>query len=667
MFNALLGRKQPQRAAAADHARNGARLVAALEKLESASRISKPLHQSGVLDAALRLLKQPDGVRVLAGHAERFAAAGVFRGSDWDHPAALQPRLVRGALTGDPRTVVIEVLSELRFLAIVEGRAFDPEVTAAGARNFLSDLLALNMDLLFGRAGEAERQLETSLRDGIREALELVAQAISTDDLFAAMAGEIEAVLKQQPVHVLPVRAQIAQLAVVLASGPELSAPVRERAQALVDALFQPSPLSAGDPGAQAYLAALSGASREMLMQEADACARSMHRHRIVSDYHALLLAHVNVAAPDLVARVLGASELGRQSLGCFRALVTALIDDAVSVAMPQVVLAIWALLERGVLFHAPVAPALWRQRRLDVQGPAEDRIRAVYGPDADARALLLGGIVMVIGMPLGVGQGNNPTCQAARAIALFAQMEPDYLLQLLCWAVRDDEIVMRFEGDYISSRGLADGLMSALDGSLDPVSLALVPHLDRIYAEMVRRASGRGEDQHKWVNPPFHGWWVPRGCRVLVDVATGAIKDFETFQRDFYASYHPFYNGNQPVIHPQPAGIASTNARGEFVGWHAISIQRVTLDPTGEMRVYFHNPNDEGRQQWARDLHTSTQSNGEIPGESSLLFGEFASRVYLFHYDPLEEGDPAAVPQDEIAGVADMARHSWAAGRAWS
>lgn len=666
MFNTLFGRKRGQDAVQPDLAAHEARFTAALERLEGASRISKPLHQGPVYDAALKLLKQAGGVEVLAAHAPRYMSAGVFRGSDWDHPEALQPRLVRGALTGEPRVVAMEALSELRFAALARGTARDDAVSADDARAFLSDVLAFNMDLVFGAGGEAERGQETALRAGVRAVLEHLTQTIDPDDVVSAMTGEIAATLRQRPVHVLGVRAQIARLAGALAGHPALSPSVLDRARALTAGLFEPSSLSAGDPGADAYVAALANAPAQTLASEAAACARSMHATGIVSDYHVLLLAHVNRTAPDLVPQVLGLSELGRQSLACYADLVRALIEDGATLAMPQMVLGLWSLLERGVLFHAPVSPALWRQLRLPVTGPAAERIAAVFGPQADARALLLAGTVMVLGLPLGVGQGNNPTCQSARAITLFSQMAPDYLLQLLCWAVRDDEIVMRFEGDYISSAGLRDGLAPVLDGSLDPVSLALVPHLDRIYAEMGRRAAGRGEDQHKWINPPFHGWWVSRGCRVLVDIATGAIADFDGFQRDFYASYHPFYNGNQPVIHPQPAGIAATNARGRFLGWHAISIQRVGLDPSGEMRVYFHNPNDEGRQQWAHDMHTSTERNGEIAGESSLLFKEFASRVYLFHFDPLEEGDPAAVPAGEIAEAADMAKRSWAAERAW-
>ena len=90
---------------------------------------------------------------------------------------------------------------------------------------------------------------------------------------------------------------------------------------------------------------------------------------------------------------------------------------------------------------------------------------------------------------------------------------------------------------------------------------------------------TGEG-DPHRWVNPEFHGWWSGRGFRINVDVATGNLIDLDEFLRHFYASYHPFYNGNQPLIHPQPAGIAVTDSAARYIGWHAITILRVAPGP---------------------------------------------------------------------------------------
>jgi hypothetical protein len=133
---------------------------------------------------------------------------------------------------------------------------------------------------------------------------------------------------------------------------------------------------------------------------------------------------------------------------------------------------------------------------------------------------------------------------------------------------------------------------------------------------------------------------------------------------RRFYVVYHPYYNGNQPVIHPQPAGLAVTDSSGRFVGWHAVTVVRVALDIHGDMRVYFFNPNNDSGQDWGCDVVVSTQGFGEYFGESSLPFAQFVSRLYIFHYDPLESRDPSVVEQSDIDRVYAMASASWAAQR---
>ncbi len=174
----------------------------------------------------------------------------------------------------------------------------------------------------------------------------------------------------------------------------------------------------------------------------------------------------------------------------------------------------------------------------------------------------------------------------------------------------------------------------------------------------------GREGDMHQWVNRELHGWWVGRGCDIAVDVATGKLSDFDGFVRRFYAAYHPKYNGNQPVIHPQPAGVAMTDSAARYVGWHAISICRVALDSDSVMRVYFFNPNNDSGQDWGNDVVVATEGHGERFGESSLPIAAFVSRLYLFHFDPLEQGLPDALPAEEVALITDMARGSWAADR---
>ncbi len=340
------------------------------------------------------------------------------------------------------------------------------------------------------------------------------------------------------------------------------------------------------------------------------------------------------------------------------------MIDLAVHPETSQAIYGLALMLERGILYQPPVAPALWRQVALELSPYSQQRLTIAFGATPSPSARLMEGVLCMLGQPLGVGQGNNPTCQSARALSMWAYNDPDYLLQMIVWATRDDEIIMHFEGQPVSSRENLEGVAKTLPMDLDPVSLLVVPHLDRIYNEMGRRCVARNEDPHRWVNPEFHGWWAGRGFRIAVDVATGKLFQLEDFLRHFYACYHPYYNGNQPLIHPQPAGVAVTDSAARFIGWHAISLLRVSLDPQQVMRMYFFNPNNDSGQDWGDGVVVSTAGNGERYGESSLPFEAFLSRLYIFHYDPLEPGDPSGVDEHNVREVVQMIYRTWAKNR---
>ena len=204
-----------------------------------------------------------------------------------------------------------------------------------------------------------------------------------------------------------------------------------------------------------------------------------------------------------------------------------------------------------------------------------------------------------VLGLPLGVGQGNNPTCQSARAISMWAYLDPDYLLQMIAWAARDDEVVMHFEGQRLSSRDLEG--KAPMD--VDAVSALLVPHLDRIYhamgdcAPVAATIRTAGSTRNSTA-----GGSAAASC----SPSTSPPANWRTTRlssANFHASYHPCYNGNQTLAHPQPAGLAITDSAGRFIGWHAITILRVSLDRKGDMRVYFYNPNNDSGQDFGNGV----------------------------------------------------------------
>lgn len=637
----------------------------ALELLDRAPEFAKPGKLGRVFDTARRVMMVSGGCAQLESRAAILESAGIFAGSDWASPETLVPALTPQTLSSaDPHTVVIEALSELRLLAVARGDFVHPVVSAEHAHHFLTQVLATNLALLFSPLSEAERETQGSLAELPRNLLQHLADSVGYQHVIDQLIGEIWRILQQRPIQVDPVKRMITQISLCQANPDIDLGNSGQGADRLVSSLFGPTHACREDPGIEIYQERLDYMDHAALQSEATGFARAMHDTGLASAYHAVLMRHLFNQAEHLLAEAMGLSATGRDCLLCYRELVLALIDKGVHPGTPQAIYGLALMLERGILFQLPVAPAMWRQLGLPLSDWSRERLAMAFGTAVPAEALLLEGVLCMLGQPLGVGQGNNPTCQSARALSMWAYNDPDYLLQMVTWAARDDEIIMHFEGQPVSSQESLSGVATTLPIDLDAVSLLVVPHLDRIYAEMGRRCIGREGDPHRWVNPEFHGWWAGRGFRLNVDVPTGNLVDLDDFIRHFYAAYHPYHNGNQPLIHPQPAGIAVTDSAARFIGWHAITILRVNLDQTDEMRLYFYNPNNDSGQNWGDGVEVSTAGQGERFGEASLPFAQFLSRLYIFHYDPLEHGEPASVTRKELDEVIGYIQRSWGAGR---
>ena len=642
------------------------KLERALGRLREARPFAKFEHQRPVLELSRRLLVQPDGLERLYEFAPRLDEAGIFAGSDWDNPAALLPGLVSTTLQAEDRaTVVLEVVSHLRLLAVAGGRHSCPGLSAEQAEHFLTQVLALNLNRLFGGGSEADRVRLGTLGVAVDELFQFLLSHIGFRDILSSLVDEIWRILAQRPIQLGHVKRMITEIAVVLARGAGDLGEARLGADRLISALFGPTQGCLEDPGLEVYRSRLAAMDLPTLQREALGFARAMHDTGLVSDYHAVFLRQMlEHGHHKQIPIALGLSSTGQDMLRCFPDLVRRLIADAVHPETAQTVYGLAMLLEGGVLHAPPIAPALWRQIGLTLSENSEATLAAVFGERQAPRVFLLAGVISVLGQPLGIGQGNNPTCQAARALSMWAHNDPDFLLHFIAQASRSDTILMHFEGRPINSLDLDPGKVFSALLDTDPVSTILVPHLDRVYNEMGRLCAQRGEDPHQWINPEFHGWWVGRGFMIAVDVPSGNLKKYDDFLHHFYANYHPFYNGDQPLIHPQPAGLAVTDSSAAFVGWHAITLLRVAQDQEQTMRLYFYNPNNDSGQNWGNGVVVSTQGHGERFGESSLPFSELASRLYIFHYDPAQEPQEPEIPTEEMEAVRQMAWESWAAER---
>ncbi|MHA6782177.1 hypothetical protein ACVGOW_14490 [Pseudonocardia saturnea] len=646
----------------------GKRLAAlddAMRAMADTRDFGKHLKLRQVLDAMRRVLLQPGGFAAVQARAEALEQAGLFRGTDWASPEILVPALSGGSLhSTDADTVLIEAASELRMLAVATGAYAHPTMSAEDARQFLSQVLAMNLTLLFTPPSEAERTTQGRTAQLIRDLFRHLGEQVGYANILDRLVEEIWRILRQRPIQVDQVQAMITQIAVYRGDPDVDLGPTGQGVDRLISSLFGTTEACREDPGLEVYRSRLEAMDPSALQYEAAGFARAMHDTGLVSPYHADLLRFLLAEGDYLLAEALGLSGTGRDCMLRFHKLVHRLIAEAVHPETAQCVYGLALLLDRGILHEPAVEPALWRQLGLTLSAHARERLTLAFGPTPAPEARLLSGVLSMLGLPLGVGQGDNPTCQSARALSMWAYNDPDYLLQVLVWAARDDEVIMHFEGQSISSTESTGGVATTLPTDLDPVSLLVVPHLDRIYAEMGRRCSDRPGDPHRWVNPEFHGWWSGRGFRINVDVGTGKLIDLDEFLRHFYASYHPDYNGGRPLIHPQPAGIAVTDSAARYVGWHAITVLRVNLDPQDVMRVYFFNPNNDSGQDWGDGVVVGTAGNGERFGEGSLPFEQFASRLYIYHYDPFERGDPDGVPAEDLHRVVGYIERSWGADR---
>lgn len=635
----------------------------ALMALGQARQADPLASNAGVLTAAGALLASDGGPAALYRRVKRLESAGVFKGTDWNKPAILQADIAKISLrTGDFDTTMIEALSQIRLLAVAMGDYDHPGITAERAHHFITQVMALNLDLLSGQLSESDRERPHNLGSAVQALYRFQVETMGYESILDSLVKEVWRILDQRPIDVDSVREMVVQIAQCLYN-PSLDTD-NDDARRLVNCLFAPTPASQEDPGVDVYAQRLADMQPGALSDEAVGFAQAMHDTGLASVYHAVFLRHLRSLGEDghaLIPTALGLSTTGTDVYLCYQRLVHTLIDQALFVETAQAIYGLTRLLERGVLYSAPVAAGLWRHLGLKLSADTRETLRLACGESHPPNVFLTAGLLNLLGQPLGVGQGNNPTCQSVIGLSMWADNDPDYLLQLVAWAARDDEILTRFEGQTVTSRGLDVGLAKERPLDVDPVSMILVPHLDRIYIEMGRLCGDdRDDDLHRWINPDFYGWWVGQGFRVVANPQTDTIEDHEGFIRHFYASYHPYYNGNVPVIHPQPIGIAVTDSAARYVGRHAITIRRVALDDNEQMRAYFFNPNNDSGQDWGQGIVTATTGHGELAGEASLPFDQFASRLFVFHFDPLEKGDQDAVPDAEVKRVIELAGNSW-------
>lgn len=637
-----------------------------LELLKISKPFAKSTYQTDVFQLAETLMATPEGMHAVYERAHLFDQVGVFDGGPWANWRKLQAPLVSGSLKVGGVYPVVETLSELRLLAMATGRTENNDEQAA-AQKFLSEVMALNLEYIFPGHTEEERIGAGPHHDMSLRLFSLLTQKLGLSSLCDEVVSEIEMICAQRPILSDRLLKMIELASRIPAD--QQSPKTQERLKKYTSAIHGASPWAQEYPDISDYRGRIKKAGVEDIETEAIAFAERMHETGLTSTHHAVLIRHLRGKHPELIAKALGLNEVGAAEFNQNQEFALQLIRFCIFPSTAQSIYGWSKFLEGGLLSRSEVTAGLTKLVDLDLRADVRENLltKQSASDGVTANAVLVAGAISVFGQPLGVGQGHNPTCQAARAISLWAQHAHGYLLELLISAARDGFIEVRFEAEMLRTDQLVGGMASSIDFALDPVSIVLVRHLDLIYDAMMKRIVFREEDGHKWVNPSLYGRRVPNGfASVFFDVHQTTVAKYDDFVRRFFATHHPHYNDGHILMYPNPVGVLVTNTHGDYLGPHAITLQRIDEDPEGKLRVYFFNPNNEGRQDWGQEVRPSVSGHGELEGESSLPFHQFVSRLYAFHYNPYEEGDAFAVPIQEIEQIKKAAQTTWGRSFTW-
>ncbi len=633
-----------------------------LENFKQASPLLAETHKKKLLSSLDLLTDREDGMKFLYDHISELVDAGIFRDTMWDDPARLVPSLVGGTLKAGGQNTIVEILSELRLLAIANGSIKLKNFSAGKAKTFLEEALVSNIDLIFPDGSEEERLIDADTRKKISALFNFLTEQISVNKIKGRLAKELELICAQRPV----VTDRVLEIISTVKNEMELSSENDDdrRLRYYVNAVYSPSEKT-GELTVDEYRVYLNKARRKEIVHECEMLADTMHETGLATGYHAVHLNHV-AHEGALVKLALGLDNVGKAELDKHKDFVTELIRTVIHPDTGRSCYGLAKLLERSLLSHQPVKSGLQRILGMKLHKDVEGNIRqSRQNSTLDPKHILTADCLSILGQPLGVGQGWNPTCQSARGISLWSSHAPGKLLNMVENAAKSNSLSMRFEGTVIKSDEQVLGLVKELDYNLDAVSIVLVPHLDKIYNEMIRRAANRYDDPHKWVNPAMYGHWIPTGFISAYDYLTNSIKEYEKFIRTFYITHHPEYNGGNNLAYPNPVGIFLTSSTGKLIGFHAVSILRVQR-VKGQVRVFILNPNNEGRQRWQDDMRPTVAGNGERAGESSLPFHQFASRLYAFHFNQSDLEDLQSVDDEEVVKVTELAKNSWGESYQW-
>lgn len=642
-----------------------------LEEFKNSGSLTKKDKAQKLASQIDLLCRTPKGLAHLYERSLDLESAGFFEGSPWANPQKQVPTLVRGTLMAGHPNSTFEIISELRTLSYAMGKKGVAAITKEEARAFLEEAVVHNLEFAFDELTEETRsKLTPQERKKVVNHYKFLMDKADLSGIKDKLAEEIAMVIAQRPVVSRSIRNLIQ--AVYQKMDFDDANETDRRLLYYINAVYFPGPLANQYTNLEAYQEAIAAADEETLLEEAKSIGSYLHETGLTNPYLAILLRHALAHQPDLVPRLLRLNGKGKEEWKRYTDFVTALALETFSMHNFHGIYGLKRMLERNLFSRRPVRAGLTNLKLVNIHEMVKKRIhKSIADPTGEisAKQYLIGALLAILGQPLGIGQGNNATCQSARGISMWAHHAPAKLINMVTTVATSNNLIMRFENQDLESLKLGKGLVSKLDYALDAVSVILVPHLDKIYNEMMRRATGRGEDPHKWTNPALYGQWIPTGFASAYSPTFNVIQDYEGFVRLFYASFHPGYNGGRELVYPNPIGIFITTSKAELLGFHAVSLLRVAEDEERKvMRAYFLNPNNEGRQDWGQGIKPTVFGHGERYGESSLPVDQFVARAYAYHFNPLYGNEALEqVPNKIVKDITRLAKESWGKAYLWS
>ena len=642
------------------------RLLRVLDELRS-NPLTRPQKIQELLSLADSITRSEEGLIFVHQNIGEIIDAGIFSGTPWEDPHKLVPSLVKGTLVSGFPNNVIEILSELRMVYLLRDKRDTPSSLTETAQWYLEETLISTFDLAFHDHHEESRVhgLTPLEQQRIRNLFEFIMLRVPVFNLREKLAQEIDTIAAQRLID----NRRLRHLIRLVRDNFDLKRENSRDRRLLnyVDALFHPTQKARELGSPDAYSDYLKQCDRAALAAEAKQTGKLLPMTGIASPQLYALLHAIIAEHSDLFPKALGLNAHGTAEYSTHFHFIRLLVHQFLSEDNRNAIYGLGRMLERNLFSRKPVWNALNKLIRSDLH----PQIRQVlmHGEEeryaGQAHRKLICGCMQVLGLPLGIRQGNNPTCQSARGLSMWSNHSPAKLLNMVISAATYNELNFRYEGELIRSQGQHH----RFDLSMDTVSMVLVPHLDHIYQTMMQKAALKhpGNDPHVSVNPAFYGSWIHTGFISVVDHTLNMVVNYGHFVRILYASFHPEYNDYHRLVYPVPLGIFITNSHGEMLGFHAVSLLRTEQDEHQVWRAYFYNPNNEGRQDWGQGIRPSVNGNGEKPGESSLPFDQFCSRVYAFHFNSMGiEERLEGIESTIVNQIEEWARKSWGQSYIW-